>query len=118
MITLTNSVQVTTTLGSASKTAYDKLSLLTMHYEIGAMTITGACKLFSSAAPSALDIQGSYSIDSVTGKLTVSIPNLPFFASLTLSAGQKTTVQGWITSAQASIEGGMVTVGVIQGVQS
>lgn len=118
MITLTNPIQVTTVLGSTSKTNYDKLDLTMLTYDVIGQQIVGSCRLSSSSASAATNIEGSFSIPASGGPLTISIPNLPFFAALSLNSDQQAVVRDWITTAQNNVEGGLVGVGVVQGAQS
>jgi len=119
MITLTTSKAVTTVLGSASTTSYDRMNLVTIHYDVVNKNISGQCQLSSSAAPTATPIVGQYNIPTTgTAVMTVSIPNIPFYASIALTTPQQVAVAGWITTAQNTVEAGFVSVAVVAGVQS
>ncbi len=119
MITLTNTIPVTTVLGSGSKAAYDRLDIVTIHYDVIGKSVTGQCQLVSSAIAQAAPIQGVYSIPtSGQAILTVTIPTLPFYASVALTSPQQAVVQGWITSAQNTVEAGLISVAVVTGTQA
>ena len=119
MITLTNPIAVTTILGSAGKTNYDRLDLLSINYDVANKNLQGQCALIASGSPQATPIPGAFNIPT-TGSaiLTLSIPTLPFYASLALTSGQQAAVQGWITAAQNQVEAGLVSVAVVTGTQS
>ena len=117
MITLTTPAQIATVLGSASKTNYDRMDVTTINYDVLNQNISGSCRIYSSVSPSSQTVFGNYSI-SAAGQVQVSIPNLPFFASISLTAPQTTVVQGWISDAQNNVEGGLTSIGVVSGTQS
>jgi hypothetical protein len=119
MITLTNPAKVSTVLGSAALTNYDRLDLLTIVMDVANKSISGQCQLVSSGTPTATPIIGSYSIPTTgSAQLAISIPNIPFFATLPLTSAQQATVQNWVQTTQNTIESGLVAVGVVAGVQS
>jgi hypothetical protein len=119
MITLTNTIPVTTVLGSTNKTAYDRLRLTSIVYDVTNKSISGSCEIVVSTNAQAQAIQGSYTIPTTGAAiLQVTIPSLPFYASLPLTTAQQATVAGWVQTAQNQVEGGLVAVGVIAGVQS
>lgn len=119
MITLTNPATVTTTLGSSTKTNYDRLDIITIFMDVINKNISGNCQLISSGTPGAAAITGTYSIPtSGSAIMSVTIPSLPFYAQLALTSGNQTTVQGWIASTQNTIESGLIGVGVVAGTQS
>ncbi len=64
------------------------------------------------------EIVGSFEINLNASTLDVTIALLDFRRKINLTAGQVTTVQGWADSAQNDFEGGLITVGVVAGVQS
>lgn len=119
MITLTTPAKVATVLGSSALTNYDRLDLITIHYDVLNKAISGQCQLVASGNAQATAIQGSFSIPtSGQAILTISIPTLPFYASIALTSAQQATVAGWIASAQNTVEAGLVSVGVAAGTQS
>ena len=119
MITLTNPIQVTTVLGSTGKTSYDRLDLTTINYDVVNKNLSGQCVLLASGSPQAQTIQGNYNVPT-TGSaiLTVTIPTLPFYASIALTSPQQAVVQGWVTAAQNTVEAGLVSIGVVAGAQT
>lgn len=119
MITLTNPIPVTTVLGSAGKTNYDRLDITSLTYDVINKNITGQCALLVSTNAAATPILGTFSIPTTgTAVLSLAIPTLPFYASLALTGPQQATVQGWIQTAQNTVEAGLVAVAVITGTQS
>lgn len=119
MITLTNVRPVTTVLGSASQTNYDRLDVISIFMDVVNKNISGTCQLLSSGSPQAKPIPGTYSIPtSGSAVLDVEVPSLPFYATIPLTSPQQATVQGWIASTQNLIESGLVSVGVVAGTQA
>lgn len=119
MITLTTQIPVKTVLGAAGNTNYDRLNILTLLYDVVNKSISGQCQLMVSTNSAATPIIGSYNIPtSGQAILTISIPNLPYFGSVALTSPQQAIVQGWVQSAQNTLEAGFVSVGVISGVQA
>lgn len=117
MITLTNPIPVTTVLGSTGKTNYDRLILSMFTYDLAAKNISGHCSLTASGNANAAPIQGTFNIPS-SGTVTVTIPSLPFYASIVLTAPQTAVVLGWMASGQNAIEAGLVAIGLAAGLQS
>lgn len=95
------------------------MRLTTINYDVANKGISGACELVVSSNANAQAITGFYEIPT-TGQavLKVTMPSIPFYAALPLTSGQQATVQGLVTAAQNQIEGGLVSLGVVAGVQS
>jgi hypothetical protein len=118
MITLTTPKAVATVLGGSTTVNYDKLVMMNATYDIIALRISGQLKLVCSADGSQQPIFGTYTIDAAAQTVTVSFPQLPFQRTIVLTAGQVTTVDGWISGAQNQLEAGLINVGEIAGTQS
>lgn len=119
MITLTTSEKITTVIGSAAQTTYDRFELTSITMDILGQVISGSCRLVSSGTPTAQAIQGSYAIPTTgSAQLQVSFPTASIFTQVALSPAQTAVVLGWITAAQNNIEGGLISVGAAAGVQA
>lgn len=118
MITLTTPLQVITTLGSSSRSLYDRLELVTIGMDVINKNINGTCQLVASTG-GVPPIPGTYNMPtSGSAVMTISIPNALYFAEVTLTSTQQSTVQGWISSAQNNVEAGLISLGVVAGTQA
>lgn len=119
MITLTTPAQLATVLGGTTKTNYDRFEITAIAYDLIAQSVSGMCRLVCSGNASAAPVPGSFFIPVANGLLmTVSLPTLPFLASITLTPAEQVAVQGWITAAQNTVEQGIVAVGAVTGTQA
>lgn len=118
MITLTTPAQINSVLGGNVPVGYDKLVLSPFTMDARVQTLRGTLRLTSTSAPDMQPIDGSLSIDATTGILEVSVPQLDFYRKVRLSGAPNQSVQTLITDAQASIENGLISLGVISGVRS
>ena len=75
-------------------------------------------KKLSTTTPTMQPLQGRLLIDINSSTLEIEIGKIDFYRRITLSAGQKTSVQNIIDGAQNPLEAGLVTLGVIDGTQS
>jgi hypothetical protein len=73
----------------------------------------------SSANPDMQSVNGSMTINCVTAKLTIAVPQLDFYRQVTLTGPQNTFVtDNVIRASQNTLESGLVTLGVVAGVQT
>jgi hypothetical protein len=117
MITLTTAMQVLTAIGSGTTTPYGRLDVVSITYDVTNKQVSGSLQLIAPGNPAAAPIPGSFSISS-TGVLQVTMQSLGFYGTAQLTAPQLTAMQGWITSAQNSVEGGLISIGVVAGTQT
>jgi len=118
MITLTNPKLVNSVLGGTNTVAYDKMVLDQIRYiTTGTKTITANVKITSTSEPNMQPINGSLSVELGSGVLTIEVQQLDFYRQITLTAGQNTAVTALVTDAQDALEAGLLTVGVVDGVQ-
>ena len=118
MITLTDPLQVITTIGSGSRALYDRLELASIAIDVINKNITGTCQLVASTG-GVPPIPGTYNIPtSGAALMTISIPNALYFAEVPLTSTQQSTVQGWINTAQNNVEAGLIALGVAAGTQT
>ena len=118
MITLTLARQVLSVLGGSATTAYDKVVLSIIHFDTANKRIDATLNLTSTTTPTMQPLQGRLLIDINSSTLEIEIGKIDFYRRITLSAGQKTSVQNIIDGAQNPLEAGLVTLGVIDGTQS
>jgi len=118
MITLTNPKLVNSVLGGTNTVAYDKMVLDQIRYiTTGTKTVTANVKITSTSEPNMQPINGSLSIELGSGVLTIEVQQLDFYRKINLTAGQNTAVTALVTDAQDALEAGLLTVGVVDGVQ-
>lgn len=118
MITLTTPPQVNSVLGSAASTAYDRFVLSNITYSPRNKTLTATIELVVSVDAQMSAISGSMTADINTKYLQISVPQLDFFRRILMTNPQLTTIQTWIDAAQAQVESGLVTLGLIAGTQA
>lgn len=116
MITLTTPPSIRTVLGGATTVDYDRFVLSQITYDPVAASINGLVRLTSTAAPTMNPIPGKFKI--VGTILEIEVEQLDFYRRVSLDTNAQNAVQGYITSAQNALESGMVTLGVISGVQT
>lgn len=117
MITLTNPKQVNSVLGGTDTVNYDKFVLQSITYEVVTGRINGQIRITSTGVPGMTPIIGTLVI-APNGLLTVEVQQLDFYRQMTLTGPQNAAVQAMIRDAQSALESGLITVGVVAGVQS
>jgi hypothetical protein len=119
LISLTTPIAVKSVLGGSATVNYDKVVIDHISYSPTQQTIGAAITLSASADPGQTPLLGNLLIVAQgQGYIDVQIPDLPFHRRIALTAGQQTTVQGWISAAQNQVELGTISVGVMAGTQS
>jgi|ERR1017187_5967029 hypothetical protein len=120
MIILTTPLQVPTVLGSATTVGYNKLRVVSITLDPVSLTINAQVQLMVSTIITQPMIYGSLSIiaTGATPVCVLQVPNLNFNATVTLAGANLTTVQGWITGMQNSIEQGLISIAEVAGTQS
>lgn len=118
MITLTTPPQINSVLGGSAPVNYDKLVIGPFTFSPSAQTVQASLQLTATAQPDMQAIQGTLRISIPEAVLEVAIQQLDFYRRIRLNSGQNTAVLNIITSAQTSLENGLVSLGIISGVQS
>jgi len=118
MITLTTPPQVNSVLGGNTPVGYDKFVLSQIVFDTVALSLTATIRLTSTATPSMQPITGNLRVVTATATLTIDVAQLDFYRQVTLSGPQNASVQAQIRSAQDALESGLITLGVIAGVQA
>jgi hypothetical protein len=118
MITLTTPPQINSILGGSAPVAYNKLVLGPFDMDPIGQTVTGALRLTSTASPQMQPIIGTLSISVPAATVTVAVQQLDFYRQITTSGAQNTAILNIIEAAQAQLENGLVSLGLIAGVRS
>lgn len=116
MITLTTPQQIESVLGSSATTAYDKCVLSPINFNPVSGLIAANVRLTSIADPNAQALVGTLNITLSTGELVLTLG--PITTRKILTAGQITSAQNIINTAQNQLESGLVSLGVVVGTQS
>lgn len=118
MITLTTPHEINSVLGGNAPVAYNKLVLGPFTMDGVTQTIRGTLRLTSTASPSMQPIVGSLSISVPSAEVTVEVAQLDFYRRIVTSSGQNTAILNQIEAAQAQLENGLISLGVIAGTRS
>jgi hypothetical protein len=120
MIILTNPLSVPVSFGSSTTATYDKIRIVQITSDPLGQQIQALVQLLSSTNPNLAVIRGSLIINltGATPSVVLQCASLGFTFSDNLTAGQVTTIQGWITTMQNNLEAGIISLGAIAGTQS
>ena len=118
MITLTTPAEINSVLGGTSPVAYNKLVLGPFTMNGIDQTISGVLRLTATAAPSMQAIIGSVRISVPAAELVIEVSQLDFYRRIVLSSGQNTAILNQIEAAQAQVENGLISIGVIAGTRA
>jgi len=120
MITLTTPASINSVLGGNVPVLYDKLVLTTFSYNPVDMKITASITMTSTTSPDMQPITGNMTVwaQASQGVLELEVRQLNFYRRVRLSGPQATSIMAMITAAQTQLESGLVTLGVIAGLQS
>lgn len=118
MITLTTAHQVNSVLGGNTPIGYNHQVLSPFTMNPVTRKIESQIRLTSIQNPEMDVILGSLSIDLGPGVLVIKVEQLNFQRRVQLSAGQITSVQNILNNAQNALESGLITLGIVAGVQS
>lgn len=120
MITLTTPIHVPSELGGSTFNSYDKLRVVSIISDPVSMTINAQVQMMVSSNASLPMIQGTLTIVATGASpvVTLQVLSMNFFTGVPLGGGSLTTVQGWITGLQNSIESGLISTAIVAGTQS
>ena len=116
MITLTTPATINSVLGGTAPVAYDKLVLSPFTMTPVSGDVGGTLRLTSTTNADMQPIVGTLRI--AANEMIVEVSQLDFYRRVTLTGTQRTNVTNIIASAQTSLENGLVSLGVIAGVQT
>lgn len=118
MITLTTPSQVNSVLGGNAPIGYNQQVLSPITINPTTRRVDAQIRLTSQSNPEMDVIFGSLSIDLGPGILLIKVEQLNFQRRVQLSAGQIASVQTIINNAQNALEAGLISLGIVAGVQS
>ncbi len=118
MITLTIPSAVKSVLGGSTTINYDKFVLSSIVYDTVLQTMTCAVRITSAANPDMQAVTGRMMANVATAKLEIQVDQLDFYRRISLTGPQNTAIQTQIVNAQNACESGLITLGVVAGVQS
>jgi len=118
MITLTTPPEVNTVLGGNTPASYNKFVLSNINFDTVAKVVQATVRISSTALPDMAPIQGTLNINCATAVLTIEAQQLDYYRRVVLTGPQNTSVQTQITNAQNALESGLVTLGLVAGVQA
>ncbi len=118
MITLTTPPSINSILGGSAPVAYNKLVLGPFTMDGVTQTIRGTLRLTSTGSPTMQAIMGTLTINVASATCIVEVPQLDFYRQITTSGAQNTAVLGQIETAQAALENGLISLGLIAGTRS
>lgn len=118
MITLTTPPTINTVIGGNAPVGYDKLVMSDIRLDPITGHIRAAINMSSTGTPQMDAVRGTLHIDWDSKRIIVSVPQLDFFKSANLTAGQQNAVTTIIADAQNALESGVITLGFIDGIQT
>mgnify|MGYP001617581131 CR=1 FL=1 len=118
MITLTTPHEVNSVLGGNAPIPYNKLVLGPFTMDGVAQTVRGTLRLTSTSTPTMQPITGSLQISVPSAELIIEVQQLDFYRRIVLTSAQNTAILNQIETAQAQLENGLVTLGVVAGVRT
>jgi len=119
MITLTTPPEINTVLGGNTPASYNKLVIAPFTMDGVTQIVLATLRLTSTTVPTATPILGTLRINLPGGnEFILEVPQLDIVRRLVLSGGQATAVLAQIETAQAALENGLVSLGVVSGTRS
>ncbi len=119
MITLTTVPLVQSVLGGNAPVGYDKFVVQAVRYEVVDKTITATLRLTSTGSPNMEALTGSLVIRHGAQDAVLSFTSgVLFTRRIALTAGQRTAVQTLLDDAQADIENGVISLGLVEGTRA
>lgn len=118
MITLTSPIAILDVLGGTGMVGYESAVLTALNINTENDSANGSLELRSSAT-NRPPIRGSVRIlTNVDPSIIIEFPDLGFFKKVVLSAAQASTVSNIFKALKADVEGGLVSLGLVAGMQS
>lgn len=119
MITLTSPATINSVLGGNAPISYDKFVLTSITYDTVNKHVSARVSITSTGNPDMQAVDGSMTINCITAKLTIQVPQLDFYRQVTLTGPQNTFVtDNVIRASQNTLEAGLVSLGVVAGTQA
>ena len=119
MITLTTPRALNIVLGGNTTVSYNKLVVGPFTMNQVTQIITATLVLTATASAQATPINGTLTINLPAGNiLQLDVPQLDISTKLTLTSAQATSVVNAIEAAQAQLENGLISLGVVAGTRT
>jgi hypothetical protein len=118
MITMTTPEVINTVLGGNVPVNYDKIVLSPINFDPVNQLIAANVRMSSTASPNQQTITGTLTVKTLTSELILEVPQISFYRRMLLNTGQNTAISNQIETAQAQVENGVITLGVVAGTRS
>lgn len=118
MITLTTPKAINNVLGSNATVAYNKLVIGPFTFDPVTKNIQAALSLTVSADPDSQPISGRLTITPATSTLEFRMDQIDLLRRVKLTGPQNAAAMAVVTNAQDALESGIVSLGVVAGVQT
>jgi len=118
MITLTNASTVLTVLGGTTLVGYNKMVLAPFSLDRVNQAVNATIRLTSIADPQMQPIFGTLAIRLASSELLIEVAQLDFLRRVALNAGQITALIDVIEAAQAALENGIISLGLVAGTRT
>ena len=118
MVTLTIPHQIRSKLGANDTVDYDKFVVSPFTFNPVDQLINASIRITSSTNPSMTPVIGSLIINVASSTLEIGVQQLDFYRRIILSSAQNNAILTIIRDAQNSIESGLITLGLVEGIQS
>lgn len=118
MITLTTPPEINSVLGGNSPVGYNKLVIGPFTMDAVTQVVSGQIRLTSMTVTSMQPIIGRLTISVPSSELIIEVAQLDFYRRIVLNSSQNTSVLNIIETAQAGLENGLISLGVISGTRT
>ena len=118
MIILTNPVLINSVLGGTDMVGYDKFVLYSITFDANNNSVRASIQITSTVQPEMQTITGQLIILTASNSLAIEVPQFDFYRKIALTAGQKNTLIAQVTAAQDDLESGLLTLNLLDGVQT
>lgn len=118
MITLTTPHEINSVLGGTAPVPYNKLVLGPFTMDGVTQTINGTLRLTSTTNPTMQPITGRLQISVPAAEVIVEVAQLDFYRRIVTTSPQNTSILNQIEAAQAQLENGLISLGVVAGTRS
>jgi len=118
MITLTTPEFINSVIGGTDTVAFERFVLKQIVYQSITKHVTAVVEVSSTSEATMKPITGSLTIDTAASTLSIEVPQLDFYRQVTLTGAQNSAVRQFAIDAQNDLEAGLITIGVVDGVQA
>ena len=118
MITLTNPKLVNSILGGSDTVGYERFVLRHIVYDSIKKSVSSQIEITSTSEPTMQAIAGRLEIDTAASTLKIEVQQLDFYRQITLTGAQTSYVRQLVIDAQDALEAGLISVTVVDGIQT